>query len=316
MDRSTVVSRRRVTGLSVEVIAALVAELAPIWQDRRSARLTSRSRQRAVGAGARYKLVFVDRLLATLVCLRHGVTHDVLAAWFGVDRSTITRAVNEIRPLLAERGCRIDAGLRLRTLADVVAYLDHVRATALMDATEIRVRRPSAKRAGRQQFVSGKSRTNAVKALVITDAQGRLLFCGATARGSTADITQARQAGLTDWLAHTSGVQILADAGYQGLGAQTRGQVITPTLRHHKKALERMPGTADLRQAQRRDHARRRVRVEHGIAHLKNWRSLTRHLARRDSLDPTVRAVAGLLSDHQHTNRSRPIAALTAHTAR
>ncbi|MEU9707133.1 transposase family protein [Streptomyces sp. NPDC047967] len=27
----------------------------------------------------------------TLVHLRHGVTHDVLARWFGVDRSTITR---------------------------------------------------------------------------------------------------------------------------------------------------------------------------------------------------------------------------------
>ncbi|MFF8848192.1 transposase family protein, partial [Streptomyces sp. NPDC015127] len=35
---------------------------------------------------ARYKLVFVDRLLAALVHLRHGVTHDVLACWFGVDR--------------------------------------------------------------------------------------------------------------------------------------------------------------------------------------------------------------------------------------
>ncbi|WP_374117098.1 transposase family protein [Streptomyces sp. RKAG293] len=36
-------------------------------------------------------MVFIDRLLATLVHLRHGATHDVLACWFGVDRSTITR---------------------------------------------------------------------------------------------------------------------------------------------------------------------------------------------------------------------------------
>ncbi|WP_443046741.1 transposase family protein [Streptomyces sp. DSM 40750] len=37
--------------------------------------------------------------------LRHGATHDVLACWFGVDRSIITRdAVGEVRPLLAERG--------------------------------------------------------------------------------------------------------------------------------------------------------------------------------------------------------------------
>ncbi|MFF2205985.1 transposase family protein [Streptomyces sp. NPDC058145] len=32
-----------------------------------------------MGAGAKHRLVFVDRLLATLVHLRHGVTHDVLA---------------------------------------------------------------------------------------------------------------------------------------------------------------------------------------------------------------------------------------------
>nr|WSX81755.1 transposase family protein [Streptomyces sp. NBC_00899] len=38
--------------------------------------------------------MFIDRLLATLVHLRLGVTHDVLACWFGVDRSTITRALS------------------------------------------------------------------------------------------------------------------------------------------------------------------------------------------------------------------------------
>ena len=35
----------------------------------------------------------------TLVRLRHGVTQDGLACWFGVSCSTITRAVGEIRPL-------------------------------------------------------------------------------------------------------------------------------------------------------------------------------------------------------------------------
>jgi hypothetical protein len=71
-----------VTGLSREVLAELVAELGSRGQARRDASLTDRPRQRAVGAGARHRLVFVDRLLATLVHLRHGVTHDVLACWF------------------------------------------------------------------------------------------------------------------------------------------------------------------------------------------------------------------------------------------
>ncbi|MEV7846147.1 transposase family protein [Streptomyces cyaneofuscatus] len=49
----------------------------------------------------------VGRLLATPVHLRHAATHDVLACWFDVDRSTISRAVGEVRPLLAERGCTV-----------------------------------------------------------------------------------------------------------------------------------------------------------------------------------------------------------------
>ena len=65
-----------------------------------------------MGAGARHRLVFLDRLPATLVHLRHGVTHDVLACWLGVSRSTITRAIGEVRPLLAERGCTVAGNVR------------------------------------------------------------------------------------------------------------------------------------------------------------------------------------------------------------
>ncbi|MEU9663804.1 transposase family protein [Streptomyces chartreusis] len=36
--------------------------------------------------------------------LRHGTTHDVPACWFGMDRSTSTRAIGEVQPLLAQQG--------------------------------------------------------------------------------------------------------------------------------------------------------------------------------------------------------------------
>lgn len=91
--RAGIIGDRRITALSVDVIAELVAEVGPLWHERHQARLASRSRKRAVGAGAKHRLVFVDRLLATLVHLRHGATDDVLACWFDVDRSTITRAI-------------------------------------------------------------------------------------------------------------------------------------------------------------------------------------------------------------------------------
>ncbi|MFJ4428828.1 helix-turn-helix domain-containing protein [Streptomyces bobili] len=61
--------------------------------------------------------------MATLVHLRHGATHDVLACWFGVDRSIITRAIGEVRPLLAMRGCTVASDVRLRTLAEIIDHL-------------------------------------------------------------------------------------------------------------------------------------------------------------------------------------------------
>ncbi|MFF2225426.1 transposase family protein [Streptomyces globisporus] len=174
-----IISNRRITGLAVGVIAELVEGIGSLWQERHQARLTSRPRKRAVGAGAKHRLVFVDRLLATLVHLRHGVTHDVLACWFGVDRSTITRAVGEVRPLLAERGCTVSPDVRLRTLADVVDHLGASGTTGIIEGTEIRVRRPAAGRKDRDKFISGKNKQNAVKSMVVTDAEGRVrvLWC-------------------------------------------------------------------------------------------------------------------------------------------
>ncbi|MGW3513781.1 transposase family protein [Streptomyces sp. NPDC000994] len=200
-SRAAITSDRRITGLSAEVIAELVAEVGPLWHERHQAKLASRPRKRAVGAGAKHRLVFVDRLLATLVHLRHATTHDVLACWFGVDRSTITRAIGEVRPLLAERGCTISPGVRLRTLAEVVDHLDAGGKTGIIDGTEIRVRRPAAGRKDRDNFISGKSKQNAVKTMVVTDDDGCVLFCSPAQHDSCADITHARQLGLSgSWL--------------------------------------------------------------------------------------------------------------------
>jgi hypothetical protein len=48
----------------------------------------------------------------------------------------------------------------LRTLADVVAHLGASGQVGLLDASEVRVRRPAAYKAGRHRFVSGRARAN------------------------------------------------------------------------------------------------------------------------------------------------------------
>lgn len=172
-----------------------------------------------------------------------------------------------MRPLLAERGCIISPGVRLRTLAEVVDHLGASGQTGIIDGTEIRVRRPAVGRRDRDVFISGKNKQNAVKTMVLTDQNGRVLFCSPTRPGSCADITHARQLGLVKLLVDGPAVEILADACYQGLGAQTGGRVVTPP---HRKFKKNAPDWyEEMHERQCKAHSSRRVRVEHGIAHLK-----------------------------------------------
>ncbi|WP_251073574.1 transposase family protein [Streptomyces sp. ISL-111] len=76
---------------------------------------------------------------------------------------------------------------------------------------------------------------------------------------------------LVKLLADGPAVKILADAGYQGLGAQTGGRIVTPPHRKFKKNAPDWYG--EMHERRRKAHSSRRIRVEHDIAHLKNWRA-------------------------------------------
>jgi hypothetical protein len=106
-------------------------------------------------------LVFTDRIIAALIVLRFQLPHAVLAVPCGVDRSTIIRAVHEIRPLLAARGFAVPGhlDLRLRTLEDVFAYAAAEGVELRLDGTEIRVRRPG--RTGQDGERSSRGRCGA-----------------------------------------------------------------------------------------------------------------------------------------------------------
>ena len=140
-------------------------------------------------------------MIVTLVILRFQLPHAALAVFYGVDRSTITRAVGEVRPLLAARGFAVPGkpGLRLRTLADVFAYAASEGVKLRIDGTEVQVRRP---KAGRDQaaFVSGKKKQNTIKSTAISDQDGRLVWLGAFRPGRMHDVTALRTDGIEDLL--------------------------------------------------------------------------------------------------------------------
>jgi len=292
-------SHRIWTGIGRRTLGKLTVELAGPWMAAEEGRLRGRrghERLRAPGAGPGHGLAFTDRVIVTLVYLRFQLPHAALAGLYGVDRSTVTRAIGEVRPLLAARGFAVpeEPCVRLRTLADVFAYAAARGVELRIDGTEVQVRRPAAGKPGRRAFVSGKKKMNTKKATVITDGKGRTLWAGAFRPGRMHDQTAVRTEGIADLFRLHPQVRAKVDAGYRGLAKEFPDQVQAPPLKPKKDA---DPEETAAWEAQRHRQSSERICVEHASAEHKQWRVLQRYLGRREEFDETYLAVAGLVSD-------------------
>ena len=295
----TALSNRIWTGISRQHLARLIAELAPRWTAAEEDRLLERrghERKRAAGAGPDHDLPFTDRVIATLVYLRFQLPHKALAELYRVDRSTVTRAIHEVRPLLAARGFAVpgEPGIRLRTLADLFAYAAARGVTIRLDGTEVQVRRPRAGKPGRRAFVSGKKKQNTEKATVATDEKGRTLWAGAFRPGRMHDQTAVRTEGIADLYERFPQVKSKVDAGYRGLAKEFPDQVEAPPLKPKKNAA---PEEVAAYEEQRHRQSSERICVEHANAEHKQWRPLQRYLGRREHFEETFLAISGLVSD-------------------
>jgi hypothetical protein len=291
--------KRIFTGLRPQRLGRLVADLSGAWTAAGESRLRERrghERMRAPGAGPDYGLPFADRVIVALVYLRFQLPHELLAELYGVHRSTVTRAVGEVRPLLAARGFAVpgEPGLRLRTLADVFAYAAARGVELRLDGTEVQVRRPRAGKPGRRAFVSGTKKMNTKKATVVTDGQGRTLWAGAFRPGRMHDQTAVRTEGIADLFRQFPQVRAKVDAGYRGLAKEFPDQVQAPPLKPKKDA---PPEETAAYEAERHTQSSQRICVEHANAEHKQWRALQRYLGRREEFDETFLAIAGLVSD-------------------
>jgi len=78
---------------------------------------------------------------------------------------------------------------------------------------------------------------------------------------------------------------VLADAGYQRFQHPDRRRGVNTAAGPAEEPDPGLPTVAAAHEAERRAHASQRIRAEHGISHLKNWRALSRHLGRGGHLD-------------------------------
>lgn len=109
------------TGISRAHLADLIEELAGSWTSSCESALhhrRGRKRKRQAGAGPKHELLFTDRVVVTLVHLRLSFRTPPSPSCTASSRSTITRAIGEIRPLLAQRGFADGQGRTLWSGAD------------------------------------------------------------------------------------------------------------------------------------------------------------------------------------------------------
>ncbi|WP_234441178.1 transposase family protein [Streptomyces scabiei] len=195
--------------------------------------------------------------MIVLAVLRHDQRLADMAGGNNVSESTIRRWRDELIALLAAQAPRLD-----RVLKKVA------KQGGLIDGTLIPTQRRTGK-ANRRNY-SGKHHHHGLHFLALTDEKGRLIWISAARSGRTHDITAARHDHI---LAHlrAAGLGALADLGFRGLDNDVRDPVIITGF-HASRTPKLTPGQKEAN----RVLAVGRAPVEHGFAHLKNWRTLTK----------------------------------------
>jgi hypothetical protein len=182
----------RLTGVSVETFDGMLAQLQAPWQALGEAKDKA---GRPLGVGG-----LEDHLLAMLVYFRCYLTQEFVGYFYGVDKSTICRAIKRaesiVTPLFAVRR---DPKLS-RAEAEAV----------IIDCTEQPVQRPRDD-ATQKEHYSGKKKRHTLKTEYIVTEKGRIAAISDSHPGSRHDLTIRRKGPVLP-----DEARIYADSAYQG----------------------------------------------------------------------------------------------------
>lgn len=205
------------------------------------------------GRGRPWSCSLQQRAIIVCVALRTNLTIRELAEIFAISKSQVHRILGDLVPRLA---------------ALFAVNVDR-RASWVVDGTLVPTRDHAA---------AGKSknyRWSCNVQLLVRQRNLRIICVAGGGPGNRNDVVHYRNSDV-EALCRDHG-RVLADGGYRGVS-----ELVTPRFR----------GRRILRNAAWRRHRRRRARVEHAIARLKDWRVLRDHRRRGRHLIDTVRAVA------------------------
>lgn len=279
------------TGLSLDEFEELLTDMLPRLVTAEQVRLQRTNRRRAIGAGRTPHLCRTNQLLLVIIWLRQYPTNEVLGYLFGVSDSTASRLIARILPLLEAAGkdaMRLpDPGRKHRAELDAL-LASTPQLAVIIDTFEQRVQR-SKERSDADGHYSGKKKQHTLKSQVaVNELSGEIVDVADSVPGPTADITVVKESKLLERL--PKGVGAIGDLAYVGI-ADLHPQGLGATRRRKPRGKDRPPEDSAFNRA----FAKRRITVEHGIARLRRYQSLSqmdRH--HRQNHTPRVRAVAGL----------------------
>ena len=93
---------QNITGLSLDQFETLFLNFQSHWETKETYRLKRPTRQRAIGAGRRYKLSLKDRLLAVIVWNYKQLTPNAIGKLFSIHTSTAIRNRERVSEVLGE----------------------------------------------------------------------------------------------------------------------------------------------------------------------------------------------------------------------
>lgn len=279
---------QKCTGLTVGLFEELIDDVLPVYVEAEQQRLSSRPRQRAMGAGHPFELELHDHVLLTVIWLRLYPIHEVLGYVFAVSDSTVSRLIERVLPILEQSG---RDGMRLpdpgkkrrRQLPDLLKAIPEL--TVIVDSFEQRVQRPP----NDDSHYSGKKKQHTLKSQLAVDSDsGRIVEVSDSVPGPTADINLLQDSGLLERLPEEVGVG--GDLAYLKL-AKLRGHGFSP--RRKPRGKQRPPDDVLYNRA----FSQFRIVVEQTIGQVRRFQSVTatdRNHRRQHSA--RVAAVAGLVN--------------------
>lgn len=256
------------TGISVQQFDDIYKEIESKYQKYEIKRLSSKRkyiRERAIGAGRRFKLDVRNRVIMVLVYYRLYITYTLIEFLFGLDQSNVCRDIQKIEGLI--RQCLpipqklYKATRRLKTKEEVERYFPGF--LAFVDVTEQPIPRPK-NRLRRRIYYSGKRKKHTVKNLYTANQMGLMIYKSKHKQiGKKHDYNIYKK----DHPKLPKEVVSLFDLGFLGVQKDFVEQKSSLPIKKEKDCK-----LSSQEKEYNRNHSKRRIVIEHAICRLKKYR--------------------------------------------